>query len=229
MIASSVIAEVSHDLNDQVPGYEYTRWSVEQLHSYLREALVAVGHQFQKEFVGMVIVELEPGGDWQKACDCSSIVRIVGESTKSGKLRRYLRKIADVEADLWTGDISHCPARGKDYAIDGYSISVVDDSLFRVYPPVPPNVTKYVLVECFKEPDGYSLDTDVPEKLVVMVKQWMLYRALSVDSENNPTITELANTHQKTYFNLMKALLEAEEREKMLYDDLRAVQKSADK
>ena len=62
-----------------------------------------------------------------------------------------------------------------------------------------------------------------------MVKQWMLYRALSVDSENNPTITELANTHQKTYFNLMKALLEAEEREKMLYDDLRAVQKSADK
>lgn len=113
MIASSVIAEVSHDLNDQVPGYEYTRWSVEQLHSYLREALVAVSHQFQKEFVGMVIVELEPGGDWQKACDCSSIVRIVGESTKSGKLRRYLRKIADVEADSGRGTSRTVPHGGR--------------------------------------------------------------------------------------------------------------------
>ena len=39
MTGADIIREVSLDLNDAEPGYENTRWSVELLQSYLREAL----------------------------------------------------------------------------------------------------------------------------------------------------------------------------------------------
>ena len=40
MKAARIIEDVSRDLNDQEPGYEYTRWTQAQLASYLREALL---------------------------------------------------------------------------------------------------------------------------------------------------------------------------------------------
>lgn len=228
MKIADVIRDVSVDLNDQVPGYEYTRWSIGQLQTYLREALIDVSTQLRDLFIERIIVKLKPGGSWQTACDCTSILRIVGEVTADGDLLRYLSRSLDIEENTWAGPVQGCRVAPKDYVMTGYTTSAVDDKEFKVSPPVPPGVTKYVMVECYKRPDGEDLNGSVPDEAEAMIKQWMLYRALSVDSENNPSIIELAATHQKTYFNLLQAAVLRREMEKM--DDgnrVRAVQKSA--
>lgn len=230
MQAGDVIREVSVDLNDQMPGYEYTRWSVPQLQSYLREALIDVSMKLSYLFVGRVVVRVNTVAGWQVAdCGCTHIKRVIGEATSDGTLLRYLTRRADIEENVWAGPVGQrCPISPKDYVMSGYMVNALDDQEFQVFPPVPPGLNKYVLVECYKRPDGLSAGESVPDESVAMVKQWMLYRALSIDSENNPTIIDLARTHQKTYFDLLQAAVVQRELEKSDDDSrVRAVQKSA--
>ena len=61
MTVQDIIGDVSRDLNDQEPGYEYTRWSVAQLQSYLSEALINDSYLLKDLFHTEKIVRLMPG------------------------------------------------------------------------------------------------------------------------------------------------------------------------
>ena len=224
MTGADIIREVSLDLNDAEPGYENTRWSVELLQSYLREALTLVSRSMKSWFAERRVVELQPGGVWQEACACDEIIRILGESTSSGRLLRYLRRLEDSEEYTWAGDVDVCPASDKSYRMLSYSLSSVKESEFRVYPPVPVGAKRYVLVECYTAPTG-DQSADVPSEAVPAVKQWMLFRALAIDSENNAAIMQLAGAH-KTVFYEMMTLFEKEKAEEA-NGSLRAVQNQA--
>lgn len=223
MIASGVIQEVSNDLNDQEPGYEYTRWTVVQLQSYLREALGSVSDLLRDLFIKTKVVKVKSG--WQQACECTAIVRVLGESDAEGNVFRYLRKLKDDDTTIWSGLVQKC-ADPKRYEMQDYSLSSSDEKQFSIYPPIPPTVEKFVLVECYERPDGNDLTYNLPAEAVAIVKQWMIYRALSVDSENNPTITQLADAHKKTYFELLQASMDRRERDKTneRNSNIRAVQ-----
>ena len=63
----------------------------------------------------------------------------------------------------------------------------------------------------------------------VLVKQWMLYRALAIDSENNATITKLAEQHKQTYFDLLKLAMAKQQAEEQQRDSLRIREDKATK
>lgn len=228
MNGADIIFEVSRDLNDQEPGYEYLRWSKSQLQSYLKEALTTLSRLFKDQFQHTLVVRVEPGGNWQKACNCSEVVRVVGEATAAGQLVRYLYRQDDVESNTWGGPVmSKCHSNASTYEMESYSVSSTDKSMFRVYPPVPAGVKKYVNIECFKAPTG-DLEEAIPDEMLAAVKQWMLYRALMMDSENNPTIASLAEKHYQTYEKLINFHISMEDRERLLRDgDLRTVRDKA--
>ena len=212
MNGADIIRDVSLDLNDQEPGHEYTRWTQTQLQTYLREALIQVSASVRSWFTKRMTVEVLPGADWQEVCSCSEIIRLVGETNAKDRLIRYLHKYEDSDTLTWVSDVDSCVDPSA-YKMSGYMVSNVDKSLFRVIPTIPGGQTRFVRVECFARPDG-ALESDVPDDAMPMVKQWMLYRALSVDSENNSTITQLANTHKETFFSLLKMAVELDERDK---------------
>lgn len=202
MELGTIIRQISLDLNDQEPGHEYVRWPVEQLQSYVQEALIELSAVYRSLFTEQISVRVEAGNGWQRACDCTHILRVLGESDADGNVIRNL-----VQADNengWPGMIGRCVTPNTN--IESYAINAANDREFKVFPPILPGVTKYILVECYIQPDGEDLSADVPTRLVSAIKQWALYRAMAVDSENNPTITQLANQHQQTYFTLYKAL-----------------------
>lgn len=229
MIASAVIAAVSQDLNDQEPGYEYTTWSYDMLQRYLQEAVIQLSSYFRKYFVTQKVVQVESGGDWQSVCDCESIIKILGESTSDGqhiiRRLRYLREEAESRL-IWNGGKVACSGHSDNYAMTGYVINDADDSLFRVVPPVPIGSTPhYVKVECVSTPHVTD-DYDVPQRLLPMVKQWMLMRAYAVDSENNPVVVQLSETHRQTFFRLLELGIAALAKEEVERDSLRVVQNS---
>lgn len=226
MRASAIIKAVSTDLNDQKQGYEYTTWPYEMLLQYLHEAVVQLAPLFQKFFISQKVVEIEPGDGWQKACDCERIVSVLGESTSDGQqIIRHLRRQNEEEtaALVWNSRVD-CGGSSADYAMTGYVISSADDALFRVIPPVPRgDKPHYVLVNCFSVPaSGESVD--VPQTLVPMVKQWMLMRAYAVDSENNPVVVQLADTHRQIYFKQLEMALAAQTKDEADRGSVRAVQ-----
>lgn len=94
-VIADIIREVSLDLNDQEPGHEYVRWPFVQLHSYLREGLIDVSYRLKDLFTSSVVIEVESGEYWQKACTCTKVLRVVGLSTSQGRITR-------VCGDIWT-------------------------------------------------------------------------------------------------------------------------------
>lgn len=226
MQAAAIIKAVSTDLNDQAYGHEYTTWPFEMLLQYLHEAVVQLAPLFQKFFISQKVVEVEPGDGWQRACDCERIVSVLGESSKDGKqiIRRLRRQTEEEnEALVWHGR-TVCGSGLSDYTMTGYVISSADDALFRVIPPVPRgDKPHYVLVNCFSVP-AVSAGMDVPQTLVPMVKQWMLMRAYAVDSENNPVVVQLSDTHRQTYFKQLEMALAAQAKDEADRGRDRAVQ-----
>lgn len=223
MRADEVIRAVSRDLNDQEPGYEYTHWPKDQLAEYLHEALVQLSAQFQKFFVAQRVVEVRPGGGWQRACGCSQVLRVIGEVSKDGRQTiRLLSHLRDDPDLVWAGAVGRC--EWAHYELESYSISTTDNSLFRILPALPRgSKPRYVLVECYASPDAVVDSTDVPGRLMPMVKQWMMARAYMVDSENNQTVLQLADQHMKIYNMLVQQAQAVFEREEAENGSVRAV------
>lgn len=223
MRADDLIRAVSRDLNDQEPRYEYTHWPKEQLAEYLHEALVQLSALFKKFFVTQRVVEVQPGGGWQRACECSQVLRVLGETTRDGKqLLRMLTHAADDPDLVWGGAVHNCG--WAYYELESYAVSSTDNSLFRVFPALPRgSKPRYVLVECYATPESVQDATDVPGRLVPMVKQWMMSRAYMVDSENNTTVVQLADQHLKIYNSLVQQAIAVFEREEATNGSVRAV------
>ena len=102
-VIADIIREVSLDLNDQEPGHEYVRWPFVQLHSYLREGLIDVSYRLKDLFTSSVVIEVESGEYWQKACTCTKVLRVVGLSTSQGRITRRLRRYLDTDEFIWVG------------------------------------------------------------------------------------------------------------------------------
>lgn len=221
MLGADIIEEVSRDLNDQEPGFEYTRWTRAQLESYMKEAVMQVSKYMKTWFLSRMVVKLEPGGDWQTACNCTRILRIYGESDKDGNVIRYLRRTDDVEKDIWPGLPQRCVEPNGSYSMESYTINATDSGeSFKIYPPVPYGQERYVSLLCYKKP-SVNADSDVPEDAVAAVKQWMLYRAYALDSENNQALIQLADSHYKAFTNIVETAHKLELEEELRYGSVR--------
>ena len=206
MRTHDIIRQVSLDLNDQESGYEYTHWPYEQLASYLQEALDYVYGALKYLFTAKVVVPLEYGDVWQSACQCDDIQRVLGTTNAEGtRILKRLRKRTDDDNIFWRSD-SSC-SRGKPYEAESYMINATDHRSFMVFPPVPATAPRqYVLIECYMPPAVHS-DEDMPFEITGAVKQWMLYRAMMIDSENNAAIAEIGLKHRETFFKLVEDLV----------------------
>mgnify|MGYP007088298507 CR=1 FL=1 len=228
MKASVIISDVSRDLNDAVTGYQYTRWTQAQLQTYYREAYSTVSKGLREPFIHTDVVKVQSGGGWQSACaHCTTILRILYECTSTGTPIGPLVNATDASDVIWTGPfLSPCMrAHSADYQMRSYTLSTTDSNKFMINPPVPSGTTKYVMVECYSEPNLDNMNEDVPDHFVAAIKQWMLFRALSVDSENNPAIMQLAAQHRDTHFELLKTLISLREKEwSDQHDTVRAIQ-----
>lgn len=237
MLASKIIHDVSVDLNDNYPHSEYLRWTESQLRSYYEEAVIEAVDSYKQLFYKTVVVPVESKAGWQSACECTHIKRISGECTEDGTLISRMVRQKDATAYTWTGDVgTACSAKTTDaHSLWGYTINSVQDNQFQVYPTPLPTEQRYVLVECYQEPDTSDASFDVPQQFVAIIKQWMLYRALIVDSENNPAIATVAKTHLETYMALLQRLdakskkMEEDEERDERDSVVRAVQDGASK
>lgn len=224
MTTAEVIRDVSNDLNDQEQGYEYTRWTVDQLYSYFTEAYALYIEEYllsehEKLFRTRRVVTIPPNADWMEACDCEHIVRVLGEATQDGRIIRTLQRVEDSDNNTWFGNSGPCVRHPDQQTLRGYTINEDDDSLFKVTPKLSGGQTRYVVVDCYTDPEEFDRTPpglqDVPAReFVSMAKQWMLYRALMVDSENNSTIISVADKHRETFFALLKDYRQRKQQEK---------------
>lgn len=198
-----LVKEISVDLNDFAAGHEFTTWTEDQLIDYIVDG-INVAFTFRKDlFLHSVIIELTPGTSIQRPCDCTSIRRIYGISTKEGRVLYGIRKRKSSDKLQWYGSI--CPVNPKNWKARDYYIDAEGDT-FSIEPPPPVGQTTYALVECAKAPTRADVENgfEFPTELKAAVIQWALFRAKMVDGENNSTIYTVANAHKTTCFQLLQ-------------------------
>lgn len=202
-----LVVQVSTDLNDYAAGHEFTTWTESQLSAYVLEGL-QVAFTFRSDlFLHSVVVELVAGSSIQRPCDCTQIRRVYGICTKEGRLLYGIRKRKSSDKLQWYGKT--CPVNPKYWKARDYYIDAEGDTFF-IEPAPPVGQSTYVLVECAQAPTMDDLENgyEIPTELQAAAIQWALYRAKSVDSENNSTIFSVAEKHKETCFQLLQVQMQ---------------------
>lgn len=194
----AILVEVSRDLNDQEPGYEYERWSIDMLMGYLNDALRQIAIRRPDEMVAEVSIPLVPGERQTLPSQYRSIIDIMSTRDDScGQGARMTRGEWDAFAAF---NMPACtpgayPAvsasgvgryHGRDWF---YNPNM--PRTFYVWPPVPittsgPAVTASVVIAPPEYTTG-QFGTQLPDpwlKYASAVIAWMKHRAYSVDSES---------------------------------------------
>lgn len=199
---SDVVQQVSVDLNDFAPGFEYTTWTERQLLAYVIEGLQVAFTVRPDLFLDAHVFKLTSSTSIQRPCNCTSIRRIYGICDAAGHVLYGLRKRKDSDKLKWYGVV--CPTDPRHYKAREYSVDSEGDT-FYIEPAPPAGQDVFVLLECAVAPDASNTKaTDtVSTELVAPVIQWALYRAKMVDSENNATIFTVAREHKSTFFTLL--------------------------
>lgn len=202
----AIVQQVSVDLNDFAPGFEFTTWTEPQLTAYIIEGL-QVAYQVRPDlFLDTHVLKLESGTSVQRPCGCSQVRRVYGVCDSTGHVLYGLRKRKDSDKLKWYGSV--CPTDPRYYKAREYSIDSKGDTLF-IEPAPPAGQDVYVLVECAVAPtsDNTQATTEIEPELVAPIIQWALYRAKMMDSENNSTIFAVAKEHKSTCFSLLQTQL----------------------
>lgn len=208
MRLSALLDQIAVDLNDAAPGHVYTTWHRDQIRAYLEEAIQVAFTNRPDLFTATRIMKVQNCNVVQQACDCTKIRRVIGQSTKDGRLIKPLRRLAGNDNLRWQGRM--CPAYPDDFELNDYSIDNKMDKVW-VFPAVPPTLDIYVLVECSIVPENLDDSYEIPAELVAAVRQWALWLAKIVDGENNALIVDVAQKHQETFWRLLAAQKEDED------------------
>lgn len=200
MLVSSLLVSIADDLNDNENGFLFTTWKESLVVDWILEALQLSFTERKDLFNSLRVLEVDPCTTYQTACDCTSIRRVIGQSTESGRVIKELRK-RSATATSWTGRI--CAPRFNEtlseYAIEG------DTNQLWLYPPIAPGKKVYVLIECFVIPSSIDSSFDIPEELVPAVRQWVLYRAKSMDEEMTQLMIQTAELHKQTFWQILNS------------------------
>lgn len=201
-----VVQQVSVDLNDYAPGYEFTTWTEPQLTAYVIEGL-QVAYQVRPDlFLDAHVIKLDSGTSIQRPCGCTQVRRVYGVCDSTGRVLYGLRKRKDSDKLKWYGTV--CPTDPRHYRAREYSIDSEGDTLY-IEPAPPAGQDVFILVECAVAPtsDNIKATTNIEPELVAPIIQWALYRAKMMDSENNSTIFAVAKEHKTTCFALLQTQL----------------------
>lgn len=201
-----VVQQVSVDLNDYAPGYEFTTWTEPQLTAYVIEGL-QVAYQVRPDlFLDAHVIKLDSGTSIQRPCGCTQVRRVYGVCDSTGRVLYGLRKRKDSDKLKWYGTV--CPTDPRHYRAREYSIDSEGDTIY-IEPAPPAGQDVFILVECAVAPtsDNIKATTNIEPELVAPIIQWALYRAKMMDSENNSTIFAVAKEHKTTCFALLQTQL----------------------
>lgn len=199
MNLKSLRAKIALDLNENVPGHEWTTWTENQVDGYILDALLILFQERPELFVHQQILEVAASNP-QDICNCTRIERVFGECNEQGTILRPLRKRSHSDKLVWPG--ASCKQDPRYFHLREYALEENGTQLW-VFPHPPAGLSVNVLVECLVLPDKLTADSELDNELVPAIIQWVLFRAKMMDGENNPAIAQIASAHQTTFWTLV--------------------------
>lgn len=198
----SLLEEIAGDLNDAELGHEFTTWSRKQIRAWVREAYNLIYDNRPDLFIEHKIVQVEPCDIRQDICDCDEVRRVVGQVTVDGHFIKALRERSLELGFQWTAPACRKKRTGQTFSLDSYAIDTVSNTLY-VWPRVPPGIDVFIELECSVRPDELQDTDDIDDRYIAAVKQWVLWRAKSMDMEISQAAFAAATKHEQSFWQIL--------------------------
>lgn len=209
----SIVAEVSKLLNDHEKGFEYIRWSKEEIQEYVNDALIQVAMLKPDAFSQLVEMPLKAGAMQELPENVTQLVDIVGTKNQfgcvSGKPSRLDTSASSVARTYFGNANCHQHVARGDYLVKGYEFDPNNPNVFYVSPPVPAGQSVSLLIQGVVIPSGEN--AKVPSKYHNAVIEWALYRAFGKDLESAAD-NQLSQQHLQHFYSILQLSQQAEDR-----------------
>lgn len=209
LLASDLFRSCGYELNDLEPGYEHTRWTVQELAEYLTGAIAQVSALKPTLFTVFAPIRLAPGAVQSVPPEYTELIDIVYNLNADGTHGEPI-SMGSFTAARALGRTSCAATRSGGYEVRSYSVHPENDTFFYVDPPAPqvsPMPAVWALVRL--APNVITAPTDAvvmanttPETYREALKDWMLYRAFSKDSESSDSFQK-AQAHYKAFMQFV--------------------------
>ena len=200
MNTQALILSISGDLNDNEDGYHNQTWGEQQIREWVAEGVNLVFDKRPDLFMEQKVIPVTPCSIIQDICNCGIIRRVLGHATEDGRLLSVMRKQGLESSLQWRG--APCRRTGRKYSPMSYALDTMTNTLY-VWPEMPPHEEAYILIECAARPDTESINNVVDDGYVTAVKQWVLWRAKSIDAELSSAAMSAAQMHYKAFFDIL--------------------------
>lgn len=178
---SQLLDETSQDLNDPLG----KTWVRSLLRSYWNDAKCVIFSLAPQSFPASIkIMSLVPGA-YQMAT-CGTLLQVLDQTDKSGaSFGSALSSGATAYAGIYTGKVCIGDKQGGEFRLASAQLTAQRGNMFTVTPAVPPTGDYFVRVLCASAGDdlhdGDANVGDLDCGYLAAGRQWVRYRALSVD------------------------------------------------
>jgi hypothetical protein len=202
MFASELLRAAATELNDLEPGAEYVRFPQDELIGYLNEALAQLAIAKPTLFRTLTTLTLGAGAQQLLPDSIESVEDIIFNVNPDGSLGApVLPGAFNLERTYGKGVCITEP-----YSVRSFASLPSSDQFFFVDPPVPPGTTVRVQALVTLAPQVVTTPEtpiDLPNASPLTyrnhLKDWMLYRAFSKDTESQTSATN-AQQHFKSFY-----------------------------
>ena len=181
---SELLDQTAQDLNDPAP--EHKTWKRAQLLAYWNDAKCVIFSLAPQSFTPNISVFPLAPGVYQVA-HCGTLLQVLDQTDKDGNsLGNALSSGATAYAGVYTGKICVTNSEpGDKFRLSGAQITAQRGNLFTVTPSIPAHGKYFVRVLCAHPGadlhDEKSSIGDLDCGYLAAARQWVRYRALSVD------------------------------------------------
>jgi hypothetical protein len=202
-----IVLEVSTQLNDQEPGFQYTRWTVVELINYLNLGLIEIGNFRPDAFTGSQQVTLVSGAIQQVPAGVTLLKSV--DYNGSTSLCPF-SPIVQCDLNLMRAFFKQpcLPTGGaSSYRVRTYAYDAKNPGTFYVSPPVPAGNTTTVIITAVNEAPQYdntmlATPIAVDQKYITAAEYFMLMKAYEVDTESQTSAAENSK-YRQMFYNMM--------------------------
>lgn len=215
-----MMKRIAIQLRDYEEGYKFVRWHPDTLADYIKEALCEISQHRPDAFAKTVTLTLKPGATQSLPPEYDRLISIKGNATvnpdgtvnvttdvrkeASSEWRDIYRRAA-CQPSCEEGGV--CDVSTSVTNIISYTPDIIDDTMFSVYPPIPPGSSGTVLASVITRPANIcatnpDMCLGLACKYEAQVMDWALHRAYGADHESNFNRTA-ADRHLKAFYDAL--------------------------
>lgn len=200
-----IVAEVSKLLNDHEVGYEYIRWTEDELQEYVDDGLIQIALLRPDAFSKTIEVKLKPGAMQELPEGVTQLIDMVGTKDKLGRLKgkplRLDTSASHIARNYFEDLVCRQSINRGDYQVKAYEFDPNNPHVFYVEPPVPPGEEVGLVLQGVVIPSGK--EAVIPQKYHNAVIEWALYRAFGKDLESVAD-AQISKRHLEHFYSMLQ-------------------------